>query len=485
MSKFPIAMTLTAALFAAGCGSVSPPKAAMPAALQRLSSALAQSPSVDAGSPPTALQLDAEAETLVQRALAGSPDLERIAARLREMRAMETATNATRWPTLSAQGGAGAANEKNLTMVDGHVKQRLARVDANLGLRWEVDLFGKLAADRRVAAAGRDAAVADLAAARVTLAHSIRSQIVRLRTGAEEARLAQVGLDTLREITALEAHLRAAGLRSDLDRSQLHSSIAAQEASLATLQLEVELAPLRLRTLSDQPIDDIRDLKTDPYVASKCRVVVPQSVATGVPLVWLRQRLDVAAAELRLRAEVAGAEGARAAIYPNFALVASGATQSEHVPRLDVLLSRSIQQFVGIEFVTTLFDAGQRVSASRAAQARADAAAAEFKQTVLLAAEEIEGAMAKLAVAEAASQASLQAQQQAQTAFRLGRLRQQAGIDSRLSVLQLQREALERAWQYTSQERERCLAALELSRALALVEPTLSDAFDLGDGNAQ
>jgi hypothetical protein len=44
------------------------------------------------------------------------------------------------------------------------------------------------------------------------------------------------------------------------------------------------------------------------------------------------------------------------------------------------------------------------------------------------------------------------------------------GIDSRLTAAQLQREALQRSLQATAFERDRCLAALDLNRALGLME---------------
>lgn len=465
------------------------------------------------------MRLDPTAEAVVRRALAGSPDLARVAARLRELRAAGDAAAAGRWPVLSTKGGPAVVNDATEPVADGRGRSRLRRLEAAVEFRWELDLFGRLAADRRAAAAQHEAAAADLAAARVLLAHAVRAEIVRLRSAVEETRLAQSSLDTLREIASLETQLRDVGLRSDVDLGQLGSSIAAQESALVPLRLEAALAPLRLRTLGDLPLADLAALvspdaapRTPPDAApgatwgaihdaapgatsgatsdvtsgatsgatrnaasssdDVCRLDALEDLPAEVPLAWLRRRLDVAAAESRLRAGVADTESARAAIYPAVALTAGGSTRRDRSRDLGDLLAHTTQRFIGVELVATLFDAGRRADEARAAQARAEAAAAEFTRIVLLAAEETEGALARRSVVDAAANASLRARRQAEAAAMLGNERLRVGIDSRLAALQLRREALERGLQHTALTRDRCLAALDLNRALALIEPS-------------
>ena len=466
MSKILSGTIAIIALLSSGCVTGPLPKVSMPASVGAGTTSI-----VPVDPPPVALQLDPAAEAAVRHALVNSPDLERTAARLRELRAFGKAADASRWPALSAHGGPSAINDSTFDLDDGRNEDRLRRVDKSIEFRWEIDLFGKLAADRRAAHAERWAAAADLAAARVILAHSVRSEIVRYRAAVVEAQLVESSLTTLRDIAALEAQLSAAGLRSGVDLSQLRSTIAAQEADLVALRLESELTPLRLRTLGDIPLAEIHELSVPKDEAPECRMKSPQVLSAEIPLFWLQQRLDVAAAESRLLAGVAETESARAAIYPSFALVAGRSFKRDRTRNLGQLLARSTQQFIGVSIAATLFDAGQRASEARAAQARAEAAAADFRHTVLLAAEEIEGALARTTVSDAASLASLNARREAEAAALWGQQRQQAGIDSRLTALQLQRDALERALQHTALERDRCLAALDLSRALGLIEP--------------
>ncbi len=485
MNKTMIATVVATLLLATGCSTLPLPQPEMPQSLgaARASGAV-ETPADTSPPPPAGLRLDPAAEALVQRALAGSPDLERIAARLRELQALGDAADASRLPRVDVQaGGTRVTEEARRSDGEGRNSARLARREASLGFRRELDLFGRLAADRRAAAAERSAAASDLAAARVLLANGVRAEIVRLRSAAKELRLAQALLATLRETAALETDLRAAGLRSDVDLAQLNSAIAAQEVELVPLRLEAQAVPLRLRTLGDLPLADITPLQAEAPSTAVCRIdaaVLPREV----PLAWLRQRLDVAAAEARLRAGVAGTESAQAAILPSFTLVAGDSGRRDRTrggsSELAGLLTRSTQQSIGLNLAATLFDAGQRAAEARAAQARAVGAAAEFKRSVLQAAEETEGALLRLGVLEQASAASQRAHQQAERSAELGRQRLAAGIDSRLAASQLQRESLQRSLQATAFERDRCLAALDLNRALGLMEAPAGDASTVG-----
>jgi outer membrane protein TolC len=475
MNKTLIAAGVAAVLLTTGCSTLPLPQAEMPQALAAARAATATDAPIDSTPPPpAALRLDSTAEALVQRALTTSPDLERIGARLRELQAFNDAADATRFPVIEGRaGGSQVKEDARRSDSEGRSSARLDRQEAGLAFRWELDLFGRLAADRRAAAAERSAAAADLAAARVLLANGVRAEVVRLRSAAEELLLAEALLATLREAAVLEAGLRAAGLRSDVDLAQLNSAIAAQEAELLPLRLEADAAPLRLRTLGDLPLAEIRPLQTETSNPAVCRIDAT-ALPREVPLSWLRQRLDVAAAEARLRAGVAGTESARAAILPSFTLVAGDTRRRDRsrggASELAGLLTRSTEQFIGLNLAATLFDAGQRAAEARAAQARAEGAAAEFKRSVLQAAEETEGALARLGVLEEASAASQTARELAGRNAELGWQRLASGIDSRLAAAALQREALQRSRQATAVERDRCLAALDLNRALGLME---------------
>ncbi len=485
MNKTLIAAAVAAVTLATGCSTLPLPQAEMPQAFAAAHAANASNAATDTTlPPPAALRLDPTAEALVQRALAGSPDLERIGARLRELEAFGDAADASRLPRVDVQaGGSRVKEEARRSDGEGRSSARLDRREAGLGFRWELDLFGRLAADRRAAAAERSATAADLAAARVLLANGVRAEVVRLRSAQVELRLAEALLATLRETAVLEAGLRAAGLRSDVDLAQLNSVIAAQEAELVPLRLEADAAPLRLRTLGDLPLADSKPLQAEATSTAVCRIDAA-ALPREVPLPWLRQRLDVAAAEARLRAGVAGTESARAAILPSFTLVAGDSRRRDRTrggsSELAGLLTRSTEQFIGLNLAATLFDAGQRAAEARAAQARAGGAAAEFKRSVLQAAEETEGALARLGVLEEASAASQRAREQAERSAELGRQRLASGIDSRLAAAQLQREALQRSLQATAFERDRCLAALDLNRALALMEAPAGDMSTAG-----
>jgi NodT family efflux transporter outer membrane factor (OMF) lipoprotein len=411
------------------------------------------------------MALDPKAEAFVQRALERSPDLAQVEARWREAAALARAAEGAQQPRVDASAQASAGVDRAKSTGDSATsRQRVNTQQVGLDFRWELDLFGRLSSARQAADHERRAAKADLDAARVTLANLLRSEVVRLRSADRALTVAETLLGDLRETVAIESSARAAGLRSDVDLGQLRSNIAAREAELTTLRIELGAVRLRLRTLSDLPLRDV-----DALLGESVRCVVDAPIEQ-VPLRWLRERRDVAAAEARLQAGAAQAQSAHAALYPSIGLTGTLGRQREASTQFATIVSQSLQRSLALGLVGTLFDGGQRSAEARAADARTAAAMAAFQRTLLQAAEEVDGAIDRLQVIGVAREASEAAASESRLALGSTERRLAAGIDSRLALLQVRREAGERQLLALGFERDHCIAGLDLNRALALRE---------------
>lgn len=451
-------MTLIAvAVVTAGCASAPAPTPEMPGSMVERSTAEPIAP--------RPLTLDLQAEAFVQRALRRSAELAIVEARWHEAAAIARASEGTRLPHagVSAQTSAGFEREKSTSEAD-MTKQRVKTSQIGLDFRWELDLFGRLSSTRQAVAHEQRAARADLDAAKVSLANLLRSEIVRMRAASDTIVVAEEILDDLRESVAMESSLRAAGLRSDADLSQLRSTIATREAELITLRTELGAVRLRLRTLSDLPLSEIDALKGE---SGRCSIDAP---IDQVPLRWLRERLDVAAAEARLQASSAAAKAAHAAIYPSIGLTGTLSRQRESSTNLSTIVTQSLQRSLALELVGSIFDGGQRSNEARAADARTAAAAAEFQRSLLQAAEEVDGALDRVKVIGAARLAAETAASESLHGLTRAERRHAVGIDSRTTLLQVRREAGERQLLALSFQRDHCIASLDLNRALALRE---------------
>lgn len=448
---------IAAAVFASGCATAPAPAPELPRTV------VTRSPTEPAV--PRPLTLDPLAEAFVQRALQRNTDLAIVEARWREVAALARAGEAAKQPRIdvSAQASTGIESTRSTGNAD-ITRQRGNAQQIGLEFRWELDLFGRLSATREAADQERRAAKADLDAAMVTLANMMRSEIARLRTASSTTTLADAMLDDLRETLAIESSARAAGLRSDIDLGQLRSTIAAREAELITLRTELSAARLRLRTLSDLPLTEVDALKGE---TGRCAIEAP---IDQVPLRWLRERRDVAAAEARLQAAAAGGQAAHAALYPSIGLTGTLGRQREANTQLAAIVTQSLQRSLALGLVATVFDGGQRSAEARAADARTDASMASFRRTLLQAAEEVDGSIDRVQVIGAARQAAETAARESKQGLTRVEQRYAGGIDSRLALLQARREAGERELLALGFGRDHCIASLDLNRALALRE---------------
>lgn len=451
-------LTLTliaAAVLMTGCASVAPTTPDVPRTM--LDRPLAE-PAL-----PAPFALDGEAEAFVRRALLRSPDVAIVEARWRESAALARAAGAAQLPRvdLSAQVTTGNQRQKSTGDTD-TVRQRSSTQQLGLDFQWELDLFGRLSSARAAAEYDRRAAAADLEAARVTLANVLRAEIVRLRAAGRTVAVAETMLEDLRAILGIEASARRAGLRSDVDIGQLRSAIAAREAELVALRLDASASRLRLRTLSDLPLLEIDALSA---ANAHCSFEGP---VQDVPLRWLRDRRDVAAAEYRLQAGAESARSAQAALYPSVTLSGSLARERGATTQLTRAVTQSMQRSLALGLVGTLFDGGQRAAQVQAADARKDLALAEFQRTLLLAAEEVDGSIDRLKVLRAARDAAETAASESRLGLDRVQQRHASGIDSRLVLLQSRREAGERELLALGLQRDHCIAAVDLNRAIGL-----------------
>ncbi|WP_374351207.1 TolC family protein [Chitinimonas sp.] len=441
----------------AGCADLAKPQALMPASLDNLAGRTVPAR-------PPAMQLDPAGERLVAEALQHSPDLEAIEARLRENAAQIDAGLSGLWPTLNADGSTGRALERSEPGTDTSDASGVKRRYGGLRFAWELDLFGQQASLRRSAMADRQAALLERDAARITLANTVRAELLRQRFAREELALARQQRELASAALTMSTPMRQAGLQTEAALNSLRSALAMQEADIASLQLAQTASTLRLRTLSNAAPALLDQAAAVPLV--QCSAAAP----LAVPLPWVSQRLDVAAAEHKLNAALAGMDMAAAARYPTFTLTGSANRTRDHSLGMGGLISTTTREFLGVDMAWNLFDGGRRSDEARAAQAKAQALAADFRRVVLQAAEETELAIGRVHSSAQAASLADQAYALARHNADLAAIRSRAGIDSRLSSLQQQRDALDRQRQQLGSFRDHCLAAIEMNRVLALSE---------------
>jgi NodT family efflux transporter outer membrane factor (OMF) lipoprotein len=274
-------------------------------------------PAIDASAAPDAATLahwwsafgDPVLTSLVERAIADSPDIKTAVSRVREARASLASTRSTTRPTVDGAGSARQNGGDQFTQSYG------LELDAS----WEPDLFGATASAIDAASATAEARGFDLQDALVSLTAETAIDYIDVRSAQQQLALTQSNL-TLQEQTLELTQFRSqAGLATELDVQQARSNVESTRAQVAQLQSQLERSRHALAVLIGQP-----PAALDAELAGVAAIPsAPISLAVGVPADTLRRRPDVRSAERQLAAQFAQVNAARADLYPSFRLTGS------------------------------------------------------------------------------------------------------------------------------------------------------------------
>ena len=330
---------------------------------------------------------------------------------------------------------------------------------ANGTVSYEVDLWGRLAAQRDAAAWRAQASEADRGAAEFALIGTTAKLYWQIGFLNESISLEAAAIaDIERTLAIAEARL-AAGTASLLDvaqaRQQLAQIRAEQSQWLQRRESKRNALALLLGGSPEQRGAEPSDLRSS---------AVPH-VKVHMPALALAHRPDLRAAELRLRARWAHVDFARASIYPAFSLTGEFGTSSDALIRTLQNPVASIGAALALPFVqwNTV-----RLNAALA-ESDFNEASIEFRQTLFRALADVENALA----------AKRQLDEQA---VARKRSRSEAGIAAALARTRFELGATDAAPWIDAQGIERAAARKEGENRLARLENRIDLFLALGGG---
>lgn len=371
---------------------------------------------------------DGQLDALVERALAGQPGLAVASARLRQADAAIGITQAAQQPQVSVSAD---LTDQRFT-ANGMVPKPLAGAiywnnNATLGASWELDLFGRQRAALDAAIGQQRAAQAEVQAARVMLAGNVAATYVQLARLVEQQALAQRQLQQRQELLQLTRQRFAAGLDTRIDERQADGSIAQGRLEIAQLDENITRTRHALAELSGQGPQALADLR--PALATP-RV---QAVPATLPADLLGRRADLVAQRWRVESALRDVDGARAQFYPNINLSAFVGLSSLGLDRF--VQAGSETYGIGPALRLPVFDGGRLRANLGARRAEVEAAVAGYDTALLRALREVADELGSLQSLAAQAQAQQQAGAAAEAAQALARQREQAGLGTRLAVL--------------------------------------------------
>lgn len=323
---------------------------------------------------------DPTLSALIARALTSNPDL--AAAQARARAAGQLA--GTIAGPLTASGGL-AARAKS-----GKLDSDDASQSADLGLEVLFDPGRGREASRSLAAANAGEAAAQAAGARLFVLSEISTTYLALRYDQKRLALARADAARQRQTLALARKLESGGETTRIDTLRSQARIASLEAEMPGLEAAVASDQARLALLAG---DAPGALPADLAAALQKNSGQPRARMApdpGIPADLIRNRPDIRAAEARYDAARAALGQARAALYPSLSLAGTieveRSTQGARASAGNLLsLGPSLR-------LPALPQAPARASIS-AAEARVEAAHADWTAAVLTALYEVETAL--------------------------------------------------------------------------------------------
>ncbi len=403
-------------------------------------------------------------DSLVAEAFRQSPTLESAAARVLAAQAVATQAKAPLWPGVDLSGSA-TRRKSNLSGTgiggSGFPMARQSFTTEQFGAvataSWEVDLWGKLRDNQRVAWANLLATEEERRAVTRGLVAGVVSGW--LEVGSLEAQVA-LGDETIRSHTRTVSLVESRyerGLVGPVDVHLAGATLASARAQQAQLEERLTHARQRLEVLVGRYPEGAA--QTGGWILRE-----PPAVPPGLPATLLEERPDVRSAEHRLRAATAGVGVARAGLLPRITLTGEAGWRSEELA--DLLKDATSVWSLAASVVQPLFHRGAKLAAVRAAEASRRQAQAEYVGVVLNALREVEAALVTEVHLRDRRAALAEGAEHARRAADLAETRYARGVGEILTVLDARRQQYATESNLIAAERDQLLARVALIQAL-------------------
>ncbi len=410
---------------------------------------------------------DSVLNNLVENAMAHNNDLAVAAARVLEAQSLFLGANSSQWPTLEL-GGNASRSKLGQSGSTPSLDKYSNMFSINSTLRYEADLWGRLASSKEAAYASLLASEQD----RRTIAQSLIANVVLTWLEIYELQM-QVQLND-RTVLNLSDNLEIVinrynrGLVSALDVHLATQSLASAEAVGPSNRERLGQSKRRLEILmgkypSGLILTNAKELTKNSSIWS----VMPEpldAVPAGLPSELLERRPDLMAAEFRLHSSVAKVGEARAALYPRISLTASTGTSSNELA--DLLSTPSNVWSLAGNLLMPLINRGATKAQIKGAEARVLQAVAQYRSTILQAFYEVENALDQDHYQREQEQYLIKSVDQARLSVDLAEDRYMRGLDNILVSLETQRRLYTAESQLLTTQRLHRTARVSLIQAL-------------------
>jgi NodT family efflux transporter outer membrane factor (OMF) lipoprotein len=389
-------------------------------------------------------------DAIVAEAIAYNPDLRAAASRVEVAQQQVVLAGAQLQPQVGAVLGA-------RTLDDNASSSAFNSNLAYAGVAWELDVWGRLRAQREAAQAGYEASALDYAYARQSLAALSAKAWFATVESRQLLALAGQSVQTYAELLKLVEIRRRAGRVADLDVAQAAAKLAEAQAELQSARQAYAQARRALEVLIGR------------YPAAMVEVAaaftpLPPLAQAGLPAALLQRRPDLLGAERLVLAAFRQQEAAELALLPDFALNLAGGRFSDGL--LSLLRLNPWLATAAIGMSIPVYTGGALQAQVQIATAQQAREVASYGAATLRAFREVEDSLSAedfLALRLPFQQASLQ---QRDEALRIAYVQYRAGRLDLLWVSQLQSAQIATATQLIKLQGTQRINRIKLQLAL-------------------
>ncbi|MYM24333.1 efflux transporter outer membrane subunit [Duganella sp. FT135W] len=372
-----------------------------------------------------------ELDQLIRNALAQNPSMAAAEASLRQAQESYNAQSGSLvYPSVNGQ--LGATRQKTSTATAGAAAGVFNLYNASVNVSYTPDVFGATRRTLEGAQAAVDYQRFQVEATYLTLSANVVTTAIREASLRAQLKATREVLDALnQQLGVIEKQFeygaipRATVLSQRNQVAQVAATVAPLEKSLAAAQHQLSVLAGKLPGEAGMPQFALESL------------TLPEQLPVSLPSALVRQRPDIRASEEALHQASAAVGVATAAQYPQFTLSGSYGSSATTFGKLFDSDTNVWNLAAGI--AQPIFNGGALSAKRRAAEAAYDAAAAQYRATVLGAFQNVADALRALEADAAALKSQADAESLARETLALTQQQYKLGGISYLVLLDAQR----------------------------------------------
>lgn len=370
-------------------------------------------------------------DQLIRNALAQNPNMAAAEAVLRQAQENYNAqAGSLVYPSVNGQ--LGVARQKTSAATAGAGAGVFNLYNASVNVSYTPDVFGATRRTLEGAQAAVDYQRYQVEATYLTLSANVVTTAIQEASLRAQLKATREVLDALnRQLGVIEKQFefgaipRTTVLSQRNQVAQIAATVAPLEKSLAAAQHQLSVLAGKLPGEAGMPEFALESL------------TLPEQLPVSLPSALVRQRPDIRASEEQLHQASAAIGVATAAQYPQFTLSGSYGSSAQNFGKL--FESDTNVWNLAASLTQPIFNGGALSARRRAAEAAYDAAAAQYRATVLVAFQNVADALRALDADAAALKAQAEAEALAKETLTLSEQQYKLGGISYLVLLDAQR----------------------------------------------